>query len=147
MALCLQGQYKQIGTSVFYVVQDKDRLTLGDQHYGYKMLMYLLCTVPTELWARLACLDTGHNLFTGLVESTPQKKRKKKEKRVCVLFALERRAFRLNKLEKWQTLYNEELPEKTHSAPEFTWWINVAWNNRPLWQINRLFYLYSTRHS
>lgn len=22
---------------------------LGDQRYGYKMLMYLLCTVPTEL--------------------------------------------------------------------------------------------------
>ena len=37
-----------------------------------------------------------------------------------VLFALERRAFRVNKPEKWQTLYNEELPEKTHSAPELT---------------------------
>lgn len=31
-----------------------------------------------------------------------------------VLFALERRAFKVNKLEKWQTLHNEELPENTH---------------------------------
>lgn len=35
-----------------------------------------------------------------------------------VLFVLERRPFRVNKLEEWQTLYNEELPEKTHSASE-----------------------------
>lgn len=55
----------------------------------------------------------GHKLSIGLVES---KKRKKKS----VLFSLERRAFRVNKSEKWQTLYNEELPEKTHSAPELT---------------------------
>lgn len=49
----------------------------------------------------------GHKLSIGLVES-----------KKSVLFALERRAFRVNKPEKWQTLYNEELPEKTHSAPE-----------------------------
>lgn len=49
MALFLHAQPKQIGTSMFYVVQDKDQLILGDQRYGYKMLMYLLCTVPTEL--------------------------------------------------------------------------------------------------
>lgn len=39
---------------------------------------------------------------------SPEKKR--------VLFALERRAFKANKPEKWQTLYNEELPENTHSV-------------------------------
>lgn len=33
-----------------------------------------------------------------------------------MLFALERRAFKANKPEKWQTLYNEELPENTHSV-------------------------------
>lgn len=52
----------------------------------------------------------GHKLSIGLVES----------KKKSVLFALERRAFRVNNPEKWQTLYNEELPEKTHSAPELT---------------------------
>lgn len=52
----------------------------------------------------------GHKLSIGLVESAKKKK--------SVLFARERRAFRVNKPEKWQTLYNEELPEKTHSAPE-----------------------------
>lgn len=87
---------------------------LGDQWYGYKMLMYLLCTVPTELWARLARLDISCPLALW-----SQKK--------SVLFALERRAFRVNKPEKWQTLYNEELPEKTHSAPELTWRTNSAW--------------------
>lgn len=48
----------------------------------------------------------GPKLSIGLVEL---KKR--------VLFALERRAFRVNKPEKWQTLYNEELPEKDTFSP------------------------------
>lgn len=43
----------------------------------------------------------GHKLSIGLVDS-----------KKSVLFALERRAFKVNKPEKWQTLYNEELPEK-----------------------------------
>lgn len=34
---------------MFYVVQDNDRLNLGDQRYGYKMLMCLPGTPPTEL--------------------------------------------------------------------------------------------------
>lgn len=38
-----------------------------------------------------------------------QKKKKRSE-----LFALERRAFKVNKPEKWQIRYNEELPENTH---------------------------------
>lgn len=101
---------------MFYVVQDKDQLILGDQRYGYKMLMYLLCTVPTELWARLARLDITCPLALWNPPNPTQK-----EERECVLFALERRPFKVNKPEKWQTLYNEELPEKTHSAPEFTW--------------------------
>lgn len=37
-----------------------------------------------------------------------------------VLFALEKRAFTVNKSEKWQTRYNEELPENTHSVAELT---------------------------
>lgn len=48
----------------------------------------------------------GHKLSIGLVES--------KKKKRSVLFALERRAFKVNKPEKWQILYNEELPENTH---------------------------------
>lgn len=32
-----------------------------------------------------------------------------------VLFALERRAFQVNKVEKWQALYNGEQPENTFS--------------------------------
>lgn len=47
-----------------------------------------------------------HNLTVGLVES-----------KRSVLFAQERRTFRVNKAEKWQTLYNKEQPEKSHSAP------------------------------
>lgn len=60
----------------------------------------------------------GHNLSIGLVKPPNPTQ---KEERECVLFALERRPFKVNKPEKWQTLYNEELPEKTHSASEFTW--------------------------
>lgn len=45
------------------------------------------------------------NLAAGLVESK------------SVLFAQERRAFRANQAEKWQTVYNEEQTEKLHSAP------------------------------
>lgn len=51
----------------------------------------------------------GHKLSIGLVDS-----------KKSVLFALERRAFKVNKPEKWQTLYNEELPENTHSVAELT---------------------------
>lgn len=47
-----------------------------------------------------------HNLTVGLVES-----------KRSVLFAQERRTFRVNKAEKWQTLYNKEPAEKSHSAP------------------------------
>lgn len=36
------------------------------------------------------------------------------------LFAQERRAFRVNKPEKWQTIHNKEQPEKRLSAPKLT---------------------------
>lgn len=87
---------------------------LWDQRYGYKMLMYLLCAAPTELWARPARLDISYPLALW----RPKKKSE---------LAPERRAFKVNKPEKWQTLHNEELPENTHSVAELTWRTNPAW--------------------
>lgn len=88
---------------MFYVAEDKDRLKSGgDQRYGYKTLMYLLCAAPAELWARPARLDISYPLALW----SPEK---------SALFAQERRAFQANKAEKWQALYNGELPENTFS--------------------------------
>lgn len=82
--------------------REQKTVELRNQQYGYKMLMYLLCTAPTELWARPTRLDISYPLAL-----LSQKK--------SALFALERRAFKVNKAEKWQMLLNEELPENTVS--------------------------------
>lgn len=124
MALFLRAQPKQIGTSMFYVVQDKDQLILGDQRYGYKMLMYLLCTVPTELWARLARLD----ITCPLALWNPPTQLKKKRGSVCCLLWRE-------DLSKWISLRNDRhstmrSSQKRHiqllSLPEVVW----KWQNR-----------------
>lgn len=90
---------------MFYVAEDKDRLKSGwggNQRYGYKTLIYLLCAAPAELWARPARMDISYPLALW----SPEK---------SALFAQERRAFQANKAEKWQALYNGELPENTFS--------------------------------
>lgn len=67
----------------------------------YKMLMYLCCTEASELWARLAC-------WTEAIHWPCRVKN--------VLFALQKRAFKVNIHEKWQTLHNVELPVHRHSV-------------------------------
>lgn len=111
MALFLRVQHKQIRNVNVLCGGGQRSVELRDQRYGYQMLMYSLCTAPTELWARPALLDISYPLAWW-----SQKK--------SVLFALEKRAFTVNKSEKWQTRYNEELPENTHSVAELTWRTN-----------------------
>lgn len=65
--------------------------------------MYFSLKVASETTSKACPFEP--NLATGLAESK------------SVLFAQERRAFRVNKAEKWQTLYNKEQTENLHSAP------------------------------
>ncbi len=78
---------------------------LGDQRYGYKMLIYLLWTAPTELWVRLARLDVCCPLTLW------------SQKKVCYVLCRE-------ELSEWISLRSgrhstmRSSQKKTHSASE-----------------------------